>query len=102
MIERHVTFHLIPGKAETFETFFGSEYAPAMAAQPGFCGAELLSPIEADGSLVMLLRFSSLETAQAWRESAVHKRLSPTLKALYQTNEVRVFEVLSERPQVPA
>ena len=100
MIERHVRFQLLPGKAETFETFFGSEYAPAMAAQPGFCGAELLRPIEADGSLIMVLRFSSLEMAQAWRESPAHKQLSPVLKALYQTSEVRVFEVLAERPQV--
>jgi antibiotic biosynthesis monooxygenase (ABM) superfamily enzyme len=98
VIERHVTFRLVPGKAETFETFFGSAYAPAMAAQPGFCGAELLGPLEPDGSLVMVLRFSDTKTAQSWRESPAHRELSPVLKSLYQTSDVRVYNVLAARP----
>jgi len=97
VIERHVAFHLRPGKAEEFVSFFGSAYAPAMARQDGFCAAELLRPEEPD-TLVMVLRFESLEAAQAWRESAAHKELSPTLKSLYQSSEVRVHEVLAEHP----
>ncbi len=77
MIERHVTFRMHPGKADELVTFFGSAYAPAMATQEGFCGAELLRPEEPD-ALVMVLRFASAEAAQAWRESAAHKELSPT------------------------
>jgi heme-degrading monooxygenase HmoA len=98
MIERHVTFEVLPGKSEAFERFFRSEYAVAMAAQPGFRGAELLRPKESESELVMLLRFDSLEAAQAWRDSADHKRLSPTLKALYQGSQVRVFDVLAQHP----
>ena len=97
MIERHVTFRVLPGKAEEFVAFFGSAYAPAMAVQPGFCGAELLRPEEHD-HLVMVLRFASGEAAQAWRESAAHKELSPALKALYRSSQVRVHEVLAEQP----
>jgi heme-degrading monooxygenase HmoA len=95
VIERHVAFHLRPGKAGEFVSFFGSAYAPAMARQDGFCAAELLRPDDPD-TLVMVLRFESLEAAQAWRESAAHKELSPTLKSLYQSSEVRVHEVLAE------
>jgi heme-degrading monooxygenase HmoA len=97
VIERHVTFHLRPGKADEFVSFFGSAYAPAMARQDGFCAAELLRPDDSD-TLVMVLRFASTEAAQAWRESAAHKELSPALKALYQSSEVRVHEVLAEHP----
>jgi heme-degrading monooxygenase HmoA len=97
VIERHVTFLVRPGKAEEFVSFFGSAYAPAMATQEGFCGAELLRPDDPD-ALVMVLRFASAETAQAWRESAVHKELSPALKSLYQSSDVRVHEVLAEHP----
>lgn len=98
MIERNITFHLLPGKADAFENFFGSEYAPALAAASGFGGAELLRPLEDDESVVMVLRFSSTETAQAWRESPRHKQLSPVLKSLYQTSELRVYEVLAVQP----
>lgn len=97
MIERHVTFHLRPGKADEFASFFGSAYAPAMARQDGFYGAALLRPDDPE-ALVMVLRFASTEAAQAWRESAAHKELSPALKALYQSSEVRVHEVLAEHP----
>jgi heme-degrading monooxygenase HmoA len=97
VIERHVTFRLLPGRADEFASFFGSAYAPAMARQDGFCAAELLRPDDPD-TLVMVLRFESLEAAQAWRESAAHKELSPALKSLYQSSEVRVHEVLAEHP----
>lgn len=97
MIERHVTFRVLPGRADEFVSFFGSAYAPAMAVQPGFCGAELLLPEEPD-ALVMVLRFASGEAAQAWRESAAHTKLSPALKALYRSSQVRVHEVLAEQP----
>jgi heme-degrading monooxygenase HmoA len=97
VIERHVTFHLRPGTADEFVAFFRSAYAPAMAKQEGFCGAELLQPDDPE-ALVMVLRFASAEAAQAWRESAAHKELSPALKSLYQSSDVRVHEVLAEHP----
>jgi heme-degrading monooxygenase HmoA len=97
VIERHVTFRLQPGRADEFASFFGSAYAPAMARQDGFLSAALLRPGDAD-TLVMVLRFASTEAAQAWRDSAAHKELSPALKALYQSSEVRVHEVLAEHP----
>jgi heme-degrading monooxygenase HmoA len=96
MIERHVTFQVLQGKSKDLEDFFRLDYAPAMARQPGFCGAELLRAGEPVDEMVMILRFVSPEAAQAWRESAEHKRLSPTLKSLYQSSEVRVYEVLAE------
>jgi heme-degrading monooxygenase HmoA len=98
VIERHVTFRIRPGKAEEFVSYFGSAYAPAMARQEGFCGAEIIRPDDLTDALVMVLRFASAEAAQAWRDSAAHKELSPTLKSLYQSSEVRVHEVLAEQP----
>ncbi|HMK09934.1 MAG TPA: antibiotic biosynthesis monooxygenase family protein [Anaerolineales bacterium] len=97
MIERHVAFQILPEKAGAFDAFFRSAYAPTMARQPGFCGAELLRP-ESGDQLVMVLRFDSLEAAQAWRASDDHKKLSPTLKSLYQSSTVQVYTVLAEQP----
>lgn len=98
MIERHVAFQVLPGKVEAFETFFRTEYAPAMAGQPGFRGAELLRPAEADEHVLMVLRFASLEAAQAWRESPEHKRLSPSLKSLVRSSELKVYTLLAQHP----
>lgn len=97
MIARLVTFHLHPGKAQEFEEFFRSQYGPAMARQPGFAGAELLAPQETPDTLVLLLRFKDAEAAQAWRESAEHRGLSPTLKAMYRESDVRVHQVLARQ-----
>jgi heme-degrading monooxygenase HmoA len=98
VIERHVTFHLHPGKAGDFGSCFRSDYGPALARQAGFLGAELLRPQEGEDTLMLVLRFKDAEAAQAWRESADHKALSPRLKSLYQSSEVHVLQVLAQQP----
>jgi heme-degrading monooxygenase HmoA len=94
-IERHVTFHVLPDKTETFEQFFQSEYRPAMAQTAGFIKAGLLKDTENPQDLTMVLRFDSLESAAAWRASKRHASLKPALKSLYEGSELKVFEVLA-------
>lgn len=98
MIERHVTFHLQPGQADAFDAFFRGSYGPALARQAGFFGAELLQPQGESETLVLVLRFSGMEAAQAWRESTEHRALSPTLKSMVETSDVRVHDVLAAEP----
>ena len=45
MIERHITFSVLPDKGEAFERFFVDQYAPAMAQAPGFVRVELLEEV---------------------------------------------------------
>lgn len=45
----------------------------------------------------MVIRFQSLETAGAWRESEDHKALSPKIKALYSESSVQVYEVIAQK-----
>jgi len=97
MIERHVTFHVIPGKEKEFETLFQEEYSIAMSRQPGFVSVTLLKEHEKEAIYQMAIRFESLETAAAWRESADHKALSPKIKALYSESSVQVYEVMAQK-----
>jgi len=76
MIERHVTFNVIPGKERDFETLFKNEYSVAMSKQPGFVSVTLLKEHEKEAVYKMAIRFQSLETAAAWRDSGDHKSLS--------------------------
>ncbi len=95
MIERHVTFEVIPGNESAFEELFKAEYAKAMGRQPGFVSVGLLKAREGDSPRYqMLIRFESLETAAAWRDSADHKALSPKMKALYTGSTVEVYDVV--------
>jgi antibiotic biosynthesis monooxygenase (ABM) superfamily enzyme len=95
MIERHVTFNLIPGKEKDFETLFKEQYSVAMSKQPGFVSVTLLKEHEKEAIYQMVIRFQSLETAAAWRDSADHKALSPKVKALYSGSSVQVYEVIA-------
>ncbi len=96
MIERHVTFEVIPGKESAFEDLFKTEYAKAMGRQPGFVSVGLLKAREGESPRYqMLIRFASLETAAAWRDSADHKALQPRMKALYTGSSVEVYEVVA-------
>jgi antibiotic biosynthesis monooxygenase (ABM) superfamily enzyme len=97
MIERHVTFNLIPGKERDFETLFKEAYSMAMSKQPGFVSVTLLKEHEKEAVYQMAIRFQSLETAAAWRDSNDHKALSPKIKALYKESNVQVYEVISQK-----
>ena len=97
MIERHVTFNVIPGREKDFETLFKEAYSVAMSKQPGFVSVTLLKEHEKEGVYQMVIRFQSLETASAWRDSKDHKTLSPRIKALYTSSTVQVYEVIANR-----
>jgi len=97
MIERHVTFNVIPGKEKEFETLFKETYSVAMSRQPGFVSVTLLKEHEKEAIYQMVIRFQSLETAAAWRDSTDHKALSPKIKALYKESTVQVYEVIGPK-----
>jgi antibiotic biosynthesis monooxygenase (ABM) superfamily enzyme len=97
MIERHVTFNVIPGKEKDFEKLFKEEYSIAMSKQPGFVSVTLLKEHEKDVVYQMVIRFQSLATAAAWRDSSDHKALSPKIKALYRESTVQVYEVITQK-----
>ena len=97
MIERHVTFNVIPGKEKEFETLFKDAYCIAMSKQPGFVSVSFLKEHEKEAVYQMVIRFQSLETAAAWRDSADHKGLSPKIKALYKESSVQVYEVVAQK-----
>jgi antibiotic biosynthesis monooxygenase (ABM) superfamily enzyme len=97
MIERHVTFNIIPGKEKDFETLFKGAYCIAMSKQPGFISVALLKEHDKEAAYQMVIRFQSLETAAAWRDSVDHKGLSPKIKALYKESTVQVYEVVAQK-----
>jgi antibiotic biosynthesis monooxygenase (ABM) superfamily enzyme len=95
VIERHVTFHVLPDKCGEFEAFFSEEYRPAMSAMPGFVRVELLRQPDEPAQYQMVIRFESLETAAGWRASAAHQSLAPRIKALYGDSQLQVYEVVA-------
>jgi len=94
MIERHVTFHVLPGKEDEFKNFFQAKYRPEMEKTKGFIKAELLNDEDIPQELKMVLRFESTEAAASWRSSDRHQALKPELKALYDGSELKVYIVL--------
>jgi heme-degrading monooxygenase HmoA len=95
MIERHVTFDVVPGKEAAFEELFKTRYSKAMSVQPGFVSVGLLRQQEQPTRYEMLIRFESLESAAGWRNSTEHKELAPAMKALYSGSSVIVFDVVA-------
>jgi len=95
MIERHVTFNVLPGREQDFEELFTAEYRPAMSAMPGYVKLELLVEQEDPTQYQMVIRFESLETAAGWRNSDVHQALKPKIKALYDGSKLQVYDVIA-------
>ena len=97
MIERHVTFNVIPGKEKEFEALFEEAYSIAMSKRPGFVSVTLLKEHEKEAVYQMAIRFQSLETAAAWRDSEDHKALAPRIKALYSSSVVQVYDIIGQK-----
>ena len=57
MIERHVTFDVLPSKEAEFESFVDSRYRPAMSKMPGFVKLDLLCEIDVPNCFKMIIRF---------------------------------------------
>ncbi|MCR4429188.1 MAG: antibiotic biosynthesis monooxygenase [Caldiserica bacterium] len=95
MIERHVTFKVIPGKEKEFERLFVEEYRPAMSKMKGFRSVYLLFEEDDPQNYQMVIRFDSPEEALAWRSSPEHQALQPKIKSLYEGSQVKVYRVVS-------
>jgi antibiotic biosynthesis monooxygenase (ABM) superfamily enzyme len=95
MIERHVTFDVLPEKTREFEELFVEEYRPAMASMPGYVRVELLRDQDDVHRYQMLIRFDSLDSAAAWRNSEAHQALSPKLKSLYSASQLQVYDFIA-------
>ena len=95
MIERHVTFAVLPDKARDFEKFFVEQYRPAMAVMLGYIKVELLREQENPGKYQMVIRFESLEAGAAWRSSDAHQALQPKIKALYSNSQLQIYNVIA-------
>ena len=95
MIERHVTFDVLSDHTAAFEQFFIQEYRPAMSRMPGFIKVDLLREQDSPNFYHMVIRFESSEAAAAWRASPEHQALSPKLKMLYASSQLKVFEVIA-------
>ncbi len=94
MIERHITFNVLPDRTAAFEQFIASEYRPAMAKSPGFVKVELLREAESPTRYQMVLRFEDADSAAGWRTSEVHQALQPALNALHAGMAIQGYEVI--------
>jgi heme-degrading monooxygenase HmoA len=95
MIERHITFSVLPDKGEAFERFFVDKYAPAMAQAPGFVRVELLREMDEPLHYQMVLRWADRDAATGWRTSPVHEALQPALAALHSGASIVAYEVVA-------
>jgi heme-degrading monooxygenase HmoA len=82
MIERHVTFDVLPERTADFERFFREQYLPAVRAMPDLIECLLLREAENPLRYQMVFRWVTADAATAWRTSAAHQSLQPALSAL--------------------
>jgi antibiotic biosynthesis monooxygenase (ABM) superfamily enzyme len=94
MIERHITFTVLPEKTAAFEQFIAREYGPTMAKAPGFVKIELLREADSTTRYQMVFRFVDAESAAGWRTSEVHMALQPALKELNTDMQIQGYEVV--------
>ncbi len=91
MIERHITFDVLPDRTEAFEQFFAQRYLPPALRMPGLIECGLLREADAPTRYQMLFRWETADQAVAWRESEAHQELQPELKALHQGMQITAY-----------
>ncbi|HET9520911.1 MAG TPA: antibiotic biosynthesis monooxygenase family protein [Candidatus Limnocylindrales bacterium] len=94
MIERHITFNVLPDRTADFEHFIATEYTPPIKAWPGFVKVELLREADNETRYQMVLRWTDGDAAAGWRTSDVHTALQPALNALHSGMAIEAYEVI--------
>jgi heme-degrading monooxygenase HmoA len=94
VIERHITFNVLPDRTADFEQFFATEYAPPIKEAPGFVNVELLREADSQTRYQMILRWTDGDAAAGWRTSDVHTALQPGLNALHSGMDIQAYEVI--------
>lgn len=95
MIERHITFNVLPDRGEDFERFFADEYRPAAAKSPRLVDIALLREAEHATRYQMVFRWQDGDAAAGWRTSPEHQALQPGLSALHAGMEIVAYEVVA-------
>ena len=91
MIERHVTFNVLPDRTVDFERFFVEAYRPPVLGMPGLIECTLLRESEHAEHYQMVFRWETAENAVAWRVSEVHQGLQPALVELHAGMEITAY-----------
>jgi heme-degrading monooxygenase HmoA len=91
MIERHVSFAVLPDRTTDFEQFFTERYRPPVLEMPGLIECILLREAEHPERYQMVFRWEAAEQAVAWRVSPVHQALQPELGELHEGMEIVAF-----------
>jgi heme-degrading monooxygenase HmoA len=94
MIERHITFNVLPDKTAMFERYFAETYRSKMSVSPGFIRADLLREADSSTRYQMVLRWQDTASATGWRTSPVHEALQPEWTSMYSDNEITVYDVI--------
>lgn len=92
MIERHVSFAVLPGKAGEFERFIAEQYRPPALEMPGLLECSLLREAENADRYQLVFRWETADNAVAWRVSDVHQSLQPALNALHGGMEIVAYQ----------
>jgi heme-degrading monooxygenase HmoA len=92
MIERHVSFDVLPGSEADFERFFAEQYRPPVLAMPGLIECLLFRELDNPQRYQMVFRWESAAEAAAWRTSEVHQALQPALNALHGGMTIVAYE----------
>lgn len=91
MIERHVTFNVLPDRTVDFERFFVEAYRPPVLGMPGLIECTLLRESEHAERYQMVFRWETADNAVAWRVSEVHQGLQPALVELHAGMEITAY-----------
>ena len=94
MIERHITFDVLPDRTAEFERFVAEEYRPPVTLIPGFVRCDLLREIEHPERYQMVFQWEHGDAAVAWRTSDTHVALQPALNALVSSMEIVAYETV--------
>ena len=94
MIERHITFDVLPDQTGAFERFFTEQYRPPVLEMPGLIECSLLREADSPTRYQMVFRWEEPDNAVAWRVSEVHQGLQPRLNELHGGMEIVAYERL--------
>lgn len=86
-----VDLHVRSGAGRQLEQVFVEQFRPAISAQPGFVGVELLRPEQGD-RWALLVRFADEAARLTWVGTELHQAVWPLMEQHCDRADPAVFE----------
>ena len=94
MFVLHVDIKVKPGLEPSLEKTYTENFRPAISAQPGFGGVQLLRSRDAGGAYRLTIAFDRQASQQTWIATDLHQQVWPQMEDRFAECSIQYYDTV--------